>query len=83
MFRSLVYIYGDGLLAPRPTPKLEDHTLSFVHCSLFNIFPVTFHTLRPSPHPLPEDAPSCGDRRSHLLWTSQTNKSRLYGEGRA
>jgi hypothetical protein len=26
------------LLAPRPTPKLEDHPLSFVRCCSFNIF---------------------------------------------
>jgi hypothetical protein len=31
-------LYGDRLLAPRLTPKLEDHTLSFVHGCLFNIF---------------------------------------------
>jgi hypothetical protein len=30
--------YGEELLAPRPTPKLEDHPLSAVHDCLFNIF---------------------------------------------
>jgi hypothetical protein len=30
--------YGEGLLAPRPTPKLGDHPLSFVRGVLFNIF---------------------------------------------
>jgi hypothetical protein len=30
------------LLAPRPTPKLEDHPLSFVRGCLFNIFAANF-----------------------------------------
>ena len=30
--------YGEDLLAPRPTPKLEDHPLSGVRDCLFNIF---------------------------------------------
>jgi hypothetical protein len=37
-FRNMLTFYGEGLLAPRPTPKLEDHPLSFVRCCLFNIF---------------------------------------------
>jgi len=32
------------LLAPRPTPKLEDHPLSAVHDCLFNLFAATLHT---------------------------------------
>jgi len=31
------------LLAPRTTPKLEDHLLSAVHNCLFNIFAATLH----------------------------------------
>jgi hypothetical protein len=31
------------LLAPRPTPKLEDHPLSDVHDCLFSIFAATLH----------------------------------------
>jgi len=31
------------LLAPRPTPKLEDHPLSAVRDCLFNIFAATLH----------------------------------------
>jgi hypothetical protein len=31
------------LLAPRPTPKLEDHTLSAVSGFLFNVFAATLH----------------------------------------
>jgi hypothetical protein len=29
---------GEDLLAPRPTPKLKDHSLSAVRDCLFNIF---------------------------------------------
>jgi len=35
--------YGEELLAPRPTPKLEDQALSAVRDCLFNIFAATFH----------------------------------------
>jgi hypothetical protein len=35
--------YGDKLLAPRPTTKLEDHHLLNVHDCLFNTFAVTLH----------------------------------------
>jgi len=31
----------DGLLAPRPTPKLEDHPSSAVRDCLFNLFAAT------------------------------------------
>ena len=31
------------MLAPRPTPKLEDHPLSAVHDCLFNLFAATLH----------------------------------------
>jgi hypothetical protein len=41
--------YGGGLLAPRPTPKLEDHPLSAVRDCLFNIFAATLRIWRPSP----------------------------------
>ena len=34
--------YREGLLAPRPTPKLEDHPSSAVRACLFNLFAVTF-----------------------------------------
>jgi hypothetical protein len=39
--------YGQELLAPRPTPKLEDHPLSAVHDFLFNIFTATLQGLFP------------------------------------
>jgi hypothetical protein len=37
-FRNKLIFYGEELLAPRPTPKLEDHPLSAVHGCLFRIF---------------------------------------------
>ena len=33
--------YGEELLAPRPTPKLEDHPVSAIRDCLFNIFAAT------------------------------------------
>ena len=35
--------YREGLLAPRPTPKLEDHPLSAVNDCLFNLFAATLN----------------------------------------
>jgi hypothetical protein len=55
------FFYGEGLLTPRPTPKLEGHPLS-VHDCLFNKFAANLHIWRPFLHPQPEDAPCCGDR---------------------
>jgi hypothetical protein len=37
-FRNMLAFYGEGLLAPRLTPKLEDHPLSLVRGCFFNIF---------------------------------------------
>jgi hypothetical protein len=34
----MIRLYGEELLAPRPTHKLEDHPLSAVRDCLFNIF---------------------------------------------
>jgi len=33
-----ISFYREGLVAPHPTPKLEDHPSSAVHDCLFNIF---------------------------------------------
>jgi hypothetical protein len=43
MLCSKVSFYAELLLAPRPIPKLEDHTLSPVCQCLFNIFATTLH----------------------------------------
>jgi hypothetical protein len=42
-FRNMIHFYGEDLLAPRPTPKLEDHPLSAVRDCLFHIFKATLH----------------------------------------
>jgi hypothetical protein len=41
MLRNKASFYGEKLSAPRPTPKLEDHTLSAVRDCLFHIFAAT------------------------------------------
>jgi hypothetical protein len=60
-FVTNLFFYGEGLLAPRPTSKLEDHRLSFVQGCLFNVFAANIHSWRPSLYPRPEDAPCCGE----------------------
>jgi hypothetical protein len=57
------------LLAPRPTPKLEDHPLSAVRDCLFNVFAATLHIRRPFLHPQPKDAPCRGDRDQLIMVT--------------
>jgi len=46
-----LFLYGEELLVLRPTPKLEDYSLSAVRDCLFNIFAATLHIWRPSPPP--------------------------------
>jgi hypothetical protein len=41
---DMILFYGEELLAPRPTPKLEDHPLSAVRHCLFNMFAVILHS---------------------------------------
>jgi hypothetical protein len=48
-FRNKIILHVEEWLAPRPTPKLEDHTLSAVRDCLFNIFAATLHIWRPLP----------------------------------
>jgi len=38
-----IHFYGEEFLAPRPTPKMEDHPLSAVRDYLFDIFAATLH----------------------------------------
>jgi hypothetical protein len=59
-FRNKVIFYGE-LLAPRQTPKLEDHPLSAVRDCLFNIFAATLYIWRLSP-------PSATWRRAMPWW---------------
>jgi hypothetical protein len=71
VFRKMVIFYGEELLAPRPTPKLEDHSLSAVRDC---IFAATLHIHRPFLHPQPEDAPCRGDR-DRIIVVTGTNLS--------
>jgi len=43
MFCNMIRFYGEELLAPRPTPQLEDHPSLAVGGCLFNIFAASFH----------------------------------------
>jgi hypothetical protein len=47
-FVTKLHFYGEGLLAPRPIPKLEDRPLAAVLDCLFHIFAATLHNWRPS-----------------------------------
>ena len=38
-----IVFHGEALLAPRPTPKLEEHPSSAVRDCLFNLFAATLH----------------------------------------
>jgi Ca2+/Na+ antiporter len=60
----MVIFYGQELLAPRPTPKLENHPLSAVQDC---IFAATLHIRRPFLHPQPEDAPCRCDRDTLIM----------------
>jgi hypothetical protein len=44
-FRNNLIFYGEELLAPRSTPKLDDHPLSAVGDCLFNIFAATLFVI--------------------------------------
>ena len=77
-------ILWNPLLAPRPTPKLEDYPLSAFRDCLFNIFAATLHNCRPFLHPQPQDAPCRGDRdplisdRDPLIMGSHTQTNIYY-----
>jgi len=62
MVRNMIRLYGEEVLEPRPTPKLEDHTLSAVRGCLLNKFAAILRIRGPFLHPQPEDEPSRGDR---------------------
>ena len=65
IFCNIIF-YGKELIAPRPTTKLEDHTLSAVRNCLFNILAATIHIWRPFLHTQPEYA-ACRDDRDPLI----------------
>jgi len=62
MFRNIVTLYSEELLAPRRTPKLEDHSLSAVRDCLVSTYIGSYSLyLKGVPPPQPEDEPCCGD----------------------
>jgi hypothetical protein len=65
MFHNVISFYGEELLAPYPTLKLEEHPLSAVRDFLFNIFTATLRIWRPFLHLLPEDMLCHGDGTSN------------------
>jgi hypothetical protein len=76
-FVTWLTFYGEEMLAPRPTPKLEEHPLSAVRDTLFNTFAATLHIRRPFLLPQPEDAPCCGDgptyQHSRLIFSTHVH----------
>ena len=61
MFRNIIIFYGQELLAPHSTPRLDATPLGF-RDGLFNIFATTMYIWRLFFRPHPEDVPRCGDR---------------------
>jgi hypothetical protein len=70
---NMVIFYGEELLAPRPTLKLEGHPLSAVRDCLFNVFTATLHIRRLFLHPQHDDVPCCGDRDPLVMVNSYTD----------
>jgi len=60
LFHNKVYFYGEKLLPPSPTPKLEDHPC-WLTATVFLIYLQLPSLLEPFLHPHPEDTPCRGD----------------------
>jgi hypothetical protein len=71
-FVTKIKFYSEELLALRPTPRLEDHTLLAVRDCLFNIFAATLHIRsRSSIHnPRTRHAVVTGTHLQHLAYTA-------------
>jgi hypothetical protein len=78
-FVTCLIFYGEELLLPGPTPKLEDHLLSAVRDYLFNTFAATLHVWRRFLHPQPEDAPHRGDTDPFIRYHAVVTGTHLYG----
>ena len=89
-FRNEERFYGEELLAPRPAPKLEDHSLSAVRDCSFSIFTATIHiggrsSIRamprwqgPAHHMVPAHYVTCVNFVSKFWnWLSSVNISRF------
>jgi hypothetical protein len=67
MFRNILTFYYETLLAPFPTPKLDDHPFSAVRDFLVNIFAATLHIWSPFLFPQSNDAPCYGDKGELIM----------------
>jgi hypothetical protein len=67
-FRNKLIFYSEELLAPCPTPKLEEHSLSAVCDCLFNIFAAKLHIWRPSPPSRTWGRAMLWWQGTHLTW---------------
>jgi hypothetical protein len=77
-FVTRFILYGQKLLAPSSTPKLEDHPFLPFCDYLFNIFAAILHICRPFLHPQPEDMP-CRGHRDPLITVTGTHLSLWQG----
>jgi hypothetical protein len=67
-FVAKIRFHSEELLAPRSSPKLENHPLRAVRDRLFNISAATLHNGgRSSIHTQPEDVPCRGDGPTHNM----------------
>jgi hypothetical protein len=78
IFVTNLFFYCGGSLAPRPTPNMEDHPLTFIRSYLFNIFVATVHSWRPFLHPQPEDVPCCGDGSAGGQWHQTSRRLHVF-----
>jgi len=62
MFRNIVIFKAEESLSPRPSLKLEGHTLSAVRDGIFSIFAGVLPIWKPFLQVKPVDM-CCGDRR--------------------
>jgi hypothetical protein len=67
-FATSLFLYGEELLAPRPTPELEDHSLSAARDCLFNIFAATLHIWRASPPSATWGRAMPWRQGTHVIW---------------
>ena len=71
LFHKLKRFYGDELLAPRPTPKLEDHPLSAIASSIYiRSYPPYWRTFL---HSQPKGARCRGDRDPFIRHSADRN----------
>jgi hypothetical protein len=66
MIRTMIRSYGEELLAPCPTPKLEDHILVGCPRLLIQYMRSYCPYWRPFLHPQPEGEPCRGERDSRI-----------------